>query len=1033
MASGKLTFDAFFEAVHGYPPFPWQRRLAQTVVSEGRWPSLLDLPTGTGKTSAIDVALFALARRPDIFPRRIVLVVDRRVVVDQGADHARAILAAMTSAREGAALEVADALRSLFGGGRGDEPFVVSVMRGGMPRDESWADRPDRAVVALSTVDQVGSRLLFRGYGVSPRMAPIHAGLLGNDTLFLLDEVQLSTAFAETLHVLQTRWRSWHSHVGAARLPGRWAAVRMSATPIGDPEDAPSFELDRDDRAHPVLARRLAARKLAVLQSVKASGEERDRVEQFAAACASAGRRHLDAGARTVAIVVNRVDTARRINRMLHETVERRFDLRLLTGRMRPLDRVDMMGSMSDPSSLAGRIIAGRVRSQSVRPIVVVATQCIEAGADFDFDALVTECASVDALRQRFGRLDRRGELGECRATVIARHDQVDGKEDDPIYGGALAATWEWLLSAAGSTGEIDFGITGFPPLPSEVSERERLFSKVEHSPVLLPAHIDAWAQTNPSPEPDPEVALWLHGPGRDVAEVRVVWRADLSEDLLAKSLLEDGQHRSEELMPQFTVAPPSSLESISIPLAAARSWLMNERAGSFGDVEGAREDDRDGSTTRVGPTVRRCVRVGRNSAMIIEPGRIRPGDTLVVPSTYGGIVHGTWDPDSRSEDFVPDLGDWAQLVHRGRPVLRLVPEVLADGSAVHETAIAFSSAGETAAVPAGRAPRKSGSDDQDFDVDIEVASWIELARGGAGGRLKVLLDAVAPEQDRKPRYRIVELAGGRFALIGKRRVDPMKFSALAENPAGEILTEDDDSSSFIGTELGLRRHLSEVRAQAESFARNLGIAEDLVSDIALAAWLHDVGKADRRFQQILVGGSEFRLALQLEPLAKSAGEPLDAVARARARKRSGYPAYYRHEVLSVAMLEQTEGALAAAHDRDLVLHLVGSHHGWCRPFVPGVDPGPSMPVELELDGLVLRGDTAHGLARFDSSVADRFFTLIERYGWWGLAWLESIMRLADHRASEAARDAVHGEPGDQGEMQGGPGSSVPPAEGASP
>jgi len=1008
MASGKLTFSAFFEAIHGYAPFPWQRRLAQTVVEEGRWPRLLDLPTGTGKTSAIDVALFALARRPEIFPRRIVLVVDRRVVVDQGADHARTILAAMTSAKGGAALEVADALRSLFGGGRDDVPFLVSVMRGGMPRDESWADRPDRAVVALSTVDQVGSRLLFRGYGVSPRMAPIHAGLLGNDTLFLLDEVQLSTAFSETLRALESRWRTWHARSGGATLPDRWAAVRMSATPIGDPEDTPPFQLDQEDHTHPVLAQRLGSRKIAKLEPVKVSREEHDRVELFAAACANAAKGHLDAGSRTIAIVVNRVDTARRINRLFHESGDRQFDLALLTGRMRPLDRIDLMGSVADPSSVAGRVIAGRNRSALVRPIIVVATQCIEAGADFDFDALVTECASLDALRQRFGRLDRRGELGECRATIVARHDQVDGKEEDAIYGGALAATWKWLSSVVSSAGEIDFGMTGFPSLPGELPERESLFSAVIHSPVLMPAHIDAWAQTNPRPEPDPEVALWLHGPGRDVAEVRIVWRADLSEDLLKTSILTDGQLQSDELLPQFAVAPPSSLESISIPLVAARSWLTNQESGSFGDVEGSRAADRDRRPKDVKSVARRCVRLGRNSATIIEPGRIRPGDTLIVPSSYGGVVHGTWDPGSRSGDFVPDVGDWAQLIHRGRPVLRLVPEVIGNASATQAgTVVSGPSPLDGSTELARRVPRKSGSDDLDFDVAAEVASWINLARTDSHSRLRVLIDAVAPAHDRKPRYGVVNLARGHFAVIGRRRVDPAKLSALAESPTGEILTEDDDSSSFIGTELGLRKHLSDVRAQTEVFARSLGIADDLIADVALAAWLHDVGKADRRFQQILVGGSEFRLALQLEPLAKSAGESLDAVARARARQRSGYPAYYRHEVLSVVMLEQTEGALVAAHDPDLVLHLVGSHHGWCRPFVPGVDPGPSIPVSFDLDGLLLHGDTAHSLARFDSSVADRFFRLVDRYGWWGLAWLEAIMRLADHRASEAARHAV--------------------------
>lgn len=1002
--AGPPTFNAFFKAVHGYPPFPWQSRLAARVVDEGRWPSLLDLPTGTGKTSAIDVALYALACRPEVFPRRVVLVVDRRVVVDQGADHARSIQGAMIAAREGAAREVASALRDLFGGSGEDLPFIVSVLRGGMPRDESWADRPDRAVVALSTVDQVGSRLLFRGYGVSPRMAPIHAGLLGNDTLFLLDEVQLSTAFAETLHVLERRWRPWHSRVGGSKLPDRWAVVRMSATPIDNPDEAPSFELDDDDRAHPVLARRLEARKIASLKQVKVSKEELDRVERFAHECAIAAREHLQRGARTVAVVVNRVDTARRVHRILHDPGEREFDVVLLTGRMRPLDRAEMMGRHDDPASLAGRVIAGRIRSEMTRPIIVVATQCIEAGADFDFDALVTECASLDALRQRFGRVDRRGELGESQATILARHDHLDSKADDPIYGKALSATWAWLTAAGGESVKIDFGMAGFPHLPTDPSQLQSLCSPVVHSPVLLPAHIDAWSQTNPRPEPDPEVALWLHGPGRDVAEVRLIWRADVDEVVLNER--ETGPYRA--LLPQLAVAPPSSLESISVPIAAARSWLMVREIETFGDVEGARDDDDAGP--RPGTSGgRRCIRVRRDSAEIIEASDVRPNDTLIVPSTYGGIAHGTWDPSA--SDFVPDLGDWAQLVHRGRAVLRLVPNVLAGTDVSGAKASADPSSSEPGAFAAARnAPLNRKSDSQDFDAATAIKSWVELARVEAEGRLQIVLHAMSPGRSAILPFRVVEIAANRFAIVGRRPVDPLRLGDLVENVASEVLTEDDDSSSFIGVELGLRRHLSDVRAQTESFARNLGLTEHTVSDVALAAWMHDIGKADRRFQQILVGGNELRLAMQREPLAKSAGELRDAAARTRARERAGYPPGYRHELLSVAMLEQTEGALTAAHDRELVLHLVGSHHGWCRPFAPATDPGPSLSVDFELDGIELRAETDHRLARLDSGVADRFFNLVERYGWWGLAWLEAIMRLADHRASEAAGKTVDDE-----------------------
>jgi CRISPR-associated endonuclease/helicase Cas3 len=791
----------------------------------------------------------------------------------------------------------------------------------------------------------------------------------------------------------------------------------MSATPLGDDDaEGISFHLDDEDRSHTLLAERLGARKLTTAELVTVSGDDDSRVQKFAAAAADAARAHVVAGAGAVAVVVNRVDTARRVHGILHAGARRDFDVVLLTGRMRPLDRMDILGALGEPGSLAGRIAAGRTREEGARPLVVVATQCIEAGADFDFDAMVTECASLDALRQRLGRLDRLGQLGVTRCTVLARADQVKPDAEDPIYGGSLAATWHWLgARAEGAEGSeaaegVDLGISGFPELPRDRNELAALCSTVVRAPILLPAHLDAWTQTNPRPEPDPDVALWLHGPRRDAKEVQIVWRADLDADDLNRETA-SGHGLTEmarELAPQLEVCPPSSLESISVPIYAARAWLTGSQGASFGDVEGASEDETDAPGTREARRARRGVRLRRGNPEIVEARDLRPGDTLIVPSSYGGIGHGSWNPAATA--FVPDLGDWAQLVHRGRPTLRLVTEVLA-GPALRdepegESEVLSGGAYWCSQGVAPSAPRMPSTDDPEVDLARAVATWITLARDASGPRLRLILDALDPVGS-PSRYRRMDIAGGHFALVARKRVDPRHFLRLSEDPMGDARTEDDDSGSFTDSDVTLARHLHDVEEFVRRFAGNLGISPDLVSDLALAGSLHDVGKADRRFQRMLAGGNEVRLALQEEPLAKSSGSVPHAAARQQARQRSGYPEGYRHELLSVGMLDGTPGALEDAKDRDLVLHLVGSHHGWCRPFAPAVDPGPPQAVEFDLGNLVLRADAAHGLARLDSGVADRFWELVERYGWWGLAWLESILRLADHRASEAESEGV--------------------------
>lgn len=958
-------FAACYQAVHGHEPFPWQVCAMRTVLDDkGGWPDVLAVPTGCGKTSALDIALFALAARPERFPRRIVMVIDRRVVVDQAYEHARRIATALTAPVDPAARRVADALRSLWNGKPGQEPVECALLRGGMPLDDAWARRPDRPVLALSTVDQVGSRLLFRGYGVSQRMVSVHAGLLGHDALFLLDEVHLAQPFAQTLLALRSRWRGFRAH----DLPDRWGVVRLSATPglATGGERIFSLPPGGDDDAHLALQPRLQASKPAAMREVSVQGKEDARRSQFASACAAAAMELLgSAGAgvpRSVAVVVNRVATAREAAAMLEGRAAGAFDVVLLTGRMRPLDRDAVM------ESLLPRIQAGRVRSRDARPVVVVATQCVEAGADFDFDALATECASLDALRQRFGRLDRLGERhqrGETsRAVILGRADQVArDADDDPVYGAALRGTWRWLAAA----GPLDFGVRRLPE-PDEDTLRELLPPQV-HAPILLPAHLDAWSQTQPTPEPDPDIALWLHGPRRGEPEVQVVWRSDISEaDLLQAR--QNGPAMSaarEEMVARLSACAPCGAEAMSLPLSAVRVWLQGQPASDLTDaVMHVPDEDDEGGGPMAG---RLALHWAADASRPVGAPELRPGMTLVVPSGYGGLARGNWDPTDALP--VADLAEVAQWRSRGRGILRVRAGTLPD------------------ALYVAPLPQERGALETAAELKQAVRDWLD--------ELPVELPApwahIVGRLGRQPR--IVRHGDGSLTLIGRRS-------------GGAVVSTEDDGASFAEQEISLQAHSGHVWRWADGFARRLALPESVRKDVALAAWLHDVGKADPRFQKWLVGGSAVRLAMLDAPLAKSGQSRLDHRAAATARAMAGYPDGYRHELLSVAMVQKHPGLLAQAADAELVLHLIGSHHGWCRPFAPFADHEEDLDVTLEMGGgpggmrADLRGGTRHRLARLDSGVVDRFWTLTERYGWWGLAWLEAIVRLADHRASEA-------------------------------
>jgi CRISPR-associated endonuclease/helicase Cas3 len=944
-------FDAFHTAVHGRPPFPWQERLLRVIDTERAWPKVLDLPTSSGKTTCLDIALFALALdagRPAAerwCARRIAMVVDRRVVVDQAAERGRLLLQRLTEATAGILAEVAAALRGL--GGNDEEPLAVYTLRGGIVKDDGWARTPHQPLIIASTVDQLGSRLLIQGYGVSRSMKPVHAGLLGNDTLVLLDEVHLSQPFAETLERLGSLRSAF------SRCPGMRPLQHalLSATPGDVSSDV--FRLEAAEREpESALGKRLHAVKPARLVEVSTR-------ENLPDACVQEIIGLLERHA-VVAVVVNRVASARDATSRLRAALRESADVVLLTGRMRPLDRDDLLALHRD------RIATGRDRAAVVRKLVVVGTQCIEAGADFDFDALVTESASLDALRQRFGRVDRLGAYGEAEGVVL----HVRASKDDPIYGTALAATWKWLREQrSGKEKTVDFGIEALPS-PPDVQE---LLAPKRSAPTLLPAYLDLWAQTYPEPAVVPDVSLFLHGPDSGPPDVQIVWRADLLDEHLERS---DGD--------ATTIAEavrPSSLEAVSVPFAAARSWLGGgEEHSDFADVEWSEEPDDRGE-----PRGRRALRWRGDRSEVIDASGLRPGDTIVVPSLRGGLSDGSFDPNATLP--VTDLAERAAFFARGLPVLRLHPAVL--------EALSLGSLESSDDVPVVARALS----------DAEAQPWRRAWLRALAGRLRrTVVELGDPELD-VTSWSVVE--GPRLSASEVRTA--IRGTDASVEPGADTTSDEDDSFHLGSAGITLAQHSTDVERFARDYATLLGLPKELASDLALAAWLHDIGKVDPRFQLLLRGGDEIELLKDERPWAKSSMPAGAKQAHDLARRRSGYPRGARHEVQSVAMIEAIREMVGAkAHDLDLVLHLVGSHHGYCRPFAPPVVDESPLKVSLAGHTSPTFGSLSfeavpsdHGLHRLDSPLADRFWSLVGRYGWLELCWLEAILRLADHRASE--------------------------------
>ncbi|MHB9099508.1 MAG: CRISPR-associated endonuclease Cas3'', partial [Syntrophales bacterium] len=482
--------------------------------------------------------------------------------------------------------------------------------------------------------------------------------------------------------------------------------------------------------------------------------------------------------------------------------------------------------------------------------------------------------------------------------------------------------------------------------------------------------------QTAPEPSPTPDVALFLHGPGKSSADVHVCWRGDLPLE------------QEESWLDTLAYCPPSAPECLPVPLSTFWRWLGGEDSvdRNDADVEGAEETQEEIALNR-----RKVVRWrGRNDSEIIHDStKIRPGDVIVIPAEYAG-----WNvlgdlPTGADGQPIADWGDLGHRLTRAKAVLRLHTGAMSN---LPETPVA-----ERLRQLAVDAQQRFDDDPHALAEDLrkELKKLAEDVTTEEWGWLREIAAHLAEDQ-KLVRGLVLHPAGG-LIVRGSRHLSAM--------PGSDAFSDEDDATASSGTKrICLNGHLDGVATFARRFSTACGLPESLRRAVELAGHAHDLGKADPRFQTWLKGGNPWgRSAL----LAKSEELPQGREEIERARARAGYPKGGRHELLSTCLLKSAQESMPEDRDLlDLVIHLVATHHGCCRPLAPFVTDDQPVPVQVDFNvngkSIKCMHSSATSLERLDSGVAERFWRLTRLYGWWGLAWLEAILRLADHRCSEA-------------------------------
>ncbi|MHB9048795.1 MAG: type I-G CRISPR-associated helicase/endonuclease Cas3g [Pirellulales bacterium] len=947
------AFRLEFKALTGNGPFPWQEHFYRQLMS-GSMPSRCDIPTGLGKTAVIAIWLIALAHSAENadsearVPRRLVYIVNRRTVVDQATSETEKIRARLTAEDRPILLaQLAERLAALAADPSAG-PLAISTLRGQFADNGDWRADPARPAVVVGTIDMIGSRLLFSGYGCGFKSRPLHAGFLGQDSLIVHDEAHLEPAFQELLSAIereQTKGRT--PDFRPLRVMALSATSRGQEKPPSSSAEENVFELTDKEKNPPdvipkdapvplqVVWKRLTAKKRLAFR--KPESEK----EKVAAHIGKIAKTYANdhPGDRILVFVSSLEDHTVVCKALKGENVQ------VLTGTMRGLER----DRMADPRKETACPIFARFlkppkpdasedEKWRITPtpgtVFLVCTSAGEVGIDISADHMVCDLAAFDSMAQRLGRVNRFGD-GNAKVEVVHEGALDKKRETDPRE----QSRWKTLelLNQLPTVGD---GRSGSPIDLMNLRSRRELKEdfKVAYSPKprVLPTSdilFDAWTLTTIKEKLPgrPAVDPYLHGiEGWEPPETHVAWRADVQ--LLADAMDSGSLNANdlEELLGAYEIKPWETLrdtttrkspgKGVKEKLQELALKALDERDGQrpVGDLPAILID-------RLG--IPRCMTIRKLVETDLE------SCTVLLPIEAGGLsARADFDPAWPEASDVAD-----ELPRESRNAVR-AEDTRSSARARLRVLLRSGEDGWWAEyLAAPHLPTPPALPDGPFDDSRSLRQAVLAATG-----MSCVEDiSIGDDEDSGPTRVLLYLA------------DPK-----VPGGAGELRQT-------------LEEHTARVSDAASRIGKATGLDEPMRRGLILAARYHDRGKNRERWQRYACNDD---LSI---PLGKS-------------------PVYrhwrilgdYRHEFGSLLDVEDDpEYKDLDADMQHFVLHLIAAHHGRARPHFPekeGFDP--ESPEEHWREARI--------------EILRRFAQLQRMCGRWGLAYLESLLRAADWAAS---------------------------------